>query len=194
MEVEAAAAIEPLLWLLGLLADGVQLTQTNALACSVVRAAVDRYPDWWDTEVVGPPYREAEIVALETLHSLALGLKLARRHGHTLRLTPRGQALRGDPIALFRLIVGELAAAGDAFPPGQLDVGLATLLTETAPAGREPDVVAPWLLVAGITRLLGPFAGVTGKYPEPMRIAPAGRTLALAILRARATGPRHALV
>lgn len=37
-EVEAAAAIEPLLWLLALVADGVQLTQTNALPRSIESA------------------------------------------------------------------------------------------------------------------------------------------------------------
>ncbi len=56
---EAEAAIEPLLWLLGLLAGGVKLTQTGALPRALVRETVERYPDWWDTELFGPPYREA---------------------------------------------------------------------------------------------------------------------------------------
>ncbi len=187
---EAAAAIEPLLWLLGLLADGARLTQTNALARAVVRAAVDRYPDWWQTELLGPAYRETEVVPLETLHSLVLALKLARRSKHALRLTTRGQVLRDDPAALFRLVVDELAAAGELFPTGLLDVGLATLI---AGESREEVVVASWLLVAGLNRLLAPFAGVSGGLLDLIRITPAGRTLAVAILHARATGPCHTL-
>jgi hypothetical protein len=190
-EAEAAAAIEPLLWLLGLLADAVQLTQTNALARSVVRAAVERYPDWWLTELVGPPQREADVIPLEMLHAFALAMKLARRRTRTLHLTPRGRALRNDPAQLFRLVVGELASAGDMFPPSFLDVGLAMLLTQTAETTEEPDSLAPLLLVMGFNRLLSPFAGVSGSPLDAIKLTPAGRTLAIGILRARATGPRH---
>jgi hypothetical protein len=191
-EAEVAAAIEPLLWLLGLLADGMPLTQTNAFARSDVRAAVERYPDWWLTELVGPPRREADVTSLETLHSLALAMKLARRRGRTLNLTPRGRALRDDPAQLFRLVVRELASAGEMFPPSFLDVGLAMLLTQTE-ATTEPDILAPVLLVMGFNRLLSPFAGVSGSALDVVKLTPAGRTLALGILRARATGPRHPL-
>ncbi|MGH3026007.1 MAG: hypothetical protein ACRDLR_06140, partial [Gaiellaceae bacterium] len=52
----AAEAIEPLLWLLDELAQGVKLTHTGALPRALVRAAVERYPDWWDTQTVGHPY------------------------------------------------------------------------------------------------------------------------------------------
>ncbi len=55
---DAADAIEPLLWLLEQLAAGVKLTQTGALPRVLVRAAVERYPDWWDTANVGPPTKK----------------------------------------------------------------------------------------------------------------------------------------
>jgi len=188
---EAAAAIEPLLWLLGLLADGVPLTQTNALRRSLVRAAVERYPDWRLTELVGPPQREADVIPLETLHALAVDMKLARRRGRTLQSTPRGRALRDDPAQLFRLVVRELASAGDMFPPSFLDVGLGMFLSQTAAVPDEPDILAPVLLVMGFNRLLSPFAGVSGSPLDAISLNPAGRTLAIGILRARATGPRH---
>jgi hypothetical protein len=193
MQPEAAAAIEPLLWLLGLLADGMPLTQTNALQRSLVRAAVERYPDWWLTELVGSPHREADVIALETLHSLALAIKLARRRRRTLHITPHGRALRDDPAQLFRLVVRELASAGEMFPPSFLDVGLAMLLTQTEATTEEPDILAPVLLVMGFNRLLSPFAGVNGSPLDAVSLNPAGRTLAIGILRACTTGPRHPL-
>ena len=60
---EAEAAVEPLLWLLGRLVDGVRLTQTGALPRALVREAVERYPDWWDAELLGSPHREATALA-----------------------------------------------------------------------------------------------------------------------------------
>jgi hypothetical protein len=65
---DVEAAMEPLLWLLARLADGVKLTQTGALPRALVREAVERYPDWWDSEMFGPPHREAEVYPLEVLH------------------------------------------------------------------------------------------------------------------------------
>ena len=60
---EAEAAVEPLLWLLGRLVDGVRLTQTGALPRALVREGVERYPDWWDAELLGSPHREATALA-----------------------------------------------------------------------------------------------------------------------------------
>jgi hypothetical protein len=54
-QAAAADAIEPLLWLLDQLAQGVRLTQTGALPRALVRSGVERYPAWWDTATVGPP-------------------------------------------------------------------------------------------------------------------------------------------
>lgn len=175
---EAEAATEPLLWLLGLLADGVKLTQTGALPCSLGRAAVDRYPDWWDTELFGPPYREAEVYPLEVLHTLVDELKLARPRRGVLKLGPLGRALRTDPSALLLTIASAIAAVG---APAEFDLALAQLL-----AGDE-QVVDFRLL-----HLLGPFQGVIGgRFRQEVQVTVAGRTLAAAILRARAYGPRH---
>jgi hypothetical protein len=174
---EAEAAIEPLLWLLGRLTDGVKLTQTGALPRALVREAVDRYPDWWDNELFGPPHREADVYALEVLHTLVDELGLARKRRGVLRLGTRGRSLRDDPSALLATVASTIATgAGSA----QLDLVLAELLT----GNGEPDF--------RLLHLLGPFHGIIGgRYRKEMGLTPSGRTLAAAILRERAYGPRH---
>ncbi len=175
---ESEAAVEPLLWLLGRLAYGVKLTQTGALPRALVREAVERYPDWWDTEVVGPPYREAEIYPLEVLHTIVDDLKLARRRSGILKLSPRGRELRADPSALLSTVASMIAGVGGS---RQLDLALAPLVADSEDSVGFPEL-----------HLLGPFHGVVGNWlPEPPRLTAAGRTLAAAILRARAYGPRH---
>jgi hypothetical protein len=175
---EAEAAVEPLLWLLGRLTDGLKLTQTGALPRVLVREANKRYPDWWDTDLFGPPHREAEVYALEVLHAIVDQLKLARpRHG-VLKLSPRGRVLHTDPSALLATIASMIAAVG---VPPQLDLALVH-----AALGRDPVVDIP------ILRLLRPFRGVAGKtFREPAPVTAGGQTLAAAILNARAFGPRH---
>ncbi len=176
--LEAESAVEPLLWLLGLLADGVKLTQTGALPRSLVRAAVDRYPDWWDNGLFGPPHREAEIYPLEVLHTLVDELKLARPKRGVLKLGPHGRSLRADPAALLSTIASTIATTGGST---QLDLALADLLS-----GDEQDIDFRLL------HLLGPFCGIIGgRFRREVEVTPGGRTLAAAILRARAYGPRH---
>jgi predicted nucleic acid-binding protein len=178
---EAEAAIEPLLWLLGLLADGVKLTQTGALPRSLVRAAVGRYPDWWDTDLFGLPHREAEVYPLEVLHIVVDDLKLARPRRGILKLGPRGRSLRADPAALLSTIAATIATTGGSV---QLDLALADLL-----AGDPHD------LDFRLLHLLGPFYGIIGgRFRREAQITPGGHTLAAAILRARAYGPRHSFI
>ncbi len=175
---EAAAAVEPLLWLLGLLDDGVKLTQTGALPRALVRDAVERYPDWGDTELFGPPYREAEVYPLEVLHSLVDELKLARPRRGVLKLGPRGRARRADPAALLDAIASMIASVGAS---EELDLALAHLLRS---GEREFDF--------RLLHLLGPFHGIVGgRLRREGHVTIGGLTLAAAILRARAYGPRH---
>lgn len=189
-DVEAAArALEPLLWLLGLCEAGARLTKTNALARSIVREAVERYPAWWHAELLGPPQRELEVRPLERLHDLALALKLVRRHRGTLRLSRLGRELRAEPRALLLLVADELAKAASF----GTDVVLAALLTEACGPEEEEEEEVPVLLAAQIDALLAPLAGLTGWIWERASLSEGGRTLALAILRARATGPRASL-
>jgi len=176
--VESQEAIEPLLWLLDQLAAGVKLTQTSALPRTLVRAAVERYPDWWNSSV-GPPYQEAELYQLCVLHDLIDALKLARRQRSTLPLTPKGRALRTDPQRLL----SEIAPALAPDLPAELDLPLAHLVINNQPAEIE------WSLHG----LLTPFQGITVANHTPTAVTRGGRTLAAAILNARAHGPRNTL-
>ncbi len=107
-EVAVDRATEPARWLLGMGVEGVPLTQTHALARAVVREGVERWPAWWDTEVVGPPQREAEVRVLEALHVGLRRLGLARRRGRKLFTTKRGRALLEDPEALLACLALDL--------------------------------------------------------------------------------------
>ena len=177
-QVESEEAIEPLLWLLHELANGVKLTQTGALPRVLVRAAVERYPDWWNS-AVGPPYQEAELYQLCVLHDLIDALKLARRQRATLQLTPKGRTLRTDPKRVLSAVAASLAPE----MPAEFDLSLAQLVLDDQP--EEID----WPLHG----LLTPFHGITIENHTPTAVTCGGRTLAAAILNARAHGPRNTL-
>ena len=172
---DATDAIEPLLWLLDELARAVKLTQTGALPRALVRAAVERYPDWWDTATVGPPYQEADLYPVGVLHDLVDQLKLARRQRLTLQLTPKGRALRTDPQNLL----GEVATAIASDMTADLDLALARLLVDDR---HEIE----W----NVFGLLAPFNGIAIEHRTPTAVTRGGRALAAAILNARAHGAR----
>ena len=176
---EAEEAIEPLHWLLDQLAAGVKLTQTGALPRVLVRAAVDRYPHWWDTAAVGPPYQEAELYPLGLLHDLTDELRLARRQRGILQLTPRGRALRTDSQQLLADVAALLAPE----LPAELDSPLARLVLD-----QHAHEIS-WSLVG----LLTPFNGVVIHDHAPTAVRSGSRTLAAAMLTARAHGPRNTL-
>lgn len=112
----------PALWLLTVAAgEGAPLTQTRALARAVVREAAERWPDWWDTEAVGPPHQEAELAPLELLHDGLRRLRLVRRRGSLLLATVRGKALAADEPALLRVLAAD-SGGGDLF--GQTIAGM----------------------------------------------------------------------
>jgi hypothetical protein len=172
---EAEEAIEPLLWLLDQLTEAVRLTQTGALPRALVGAAVERYPDWWDTAAVGPPYQEAELYPLCVLHDLVDALKLARPQRASHQLNPKGRALRADPQRLL----GDVAAVTARDLPAEIDLSLARILVDDRP---EID----WSLFG----LLTPFNGIAVERRTPTAVTPGGRTLSTAILNAHAHGPR----
>jgi len=176
---EAEEAIEPLLWLLDRLAGSVKLTQTGALPRVLVRAAVERYPDWWDTATVGPPYQEAELYPLGLLHDLIDELKIVRRQRSTLQVTQKGRALRADPQRLLSEVAATLAPE----LPAELDLPLARLVVD-----EQPDEIE-WSLYG----LLAPFNGIVVERRTPTAVTSGGRTLAATILDARAHGPRNTL-
>jgi len=107
-------ATEPARWLLDLGRDGVALTQTHALARAVVREAAELRPAWWDTELFGPPHREADLAVLGALHEGLRRLRLMRRCARTLLTTARGRTLAEDPVALLSVFAADLGG-GDPF-------------------------------------------------------------------------------
>ena len=98
----AAAATAPARWLLEMAsADGVPLTQTNALARSIVREMAGRWPDWWNAELFGPPHRECDMPLIGALHEGLKRRRLVRRRARNLLITARGRKHAADPLALL---------------------------------------------------------------------------------------------
>jgi Plasmid pRiA4b ORF-3-like protein len=110
----AERATAPARWLLNAAAEGIPLTNTHALARAVVRGAAERWPDWWDAELFGPPNREADLTVLSELHEGLKRLRLVRRRGRRLYSTKRGKELARKPAALLSLLGTDLGR-GDAF-------------------------------------------------------------------------------
>jgi hypothetical protein len=111
----AATTTSPARWLLEMASgEGVPLTQTNALARSVVRQMAERFPDWWNAELFGPPHRESDMPLTGALHEGLKRRRLIRRRGRKLLVTARGRKLSADPIALLYELGLDLGG-GDAF-------------------------------------------------------------------------------
>jgi tetratricopeptide (TPR) repeat protein len=136
-EGEIASAFEPLLWLLGRgRDDGLQLTQTGALARAIVHEAVERFPHWWNAELFGPPHQEAELVLLDTLDALARQTGLLRKHKRRLLLTKRAQTAQQEPVALIDTVAPRLYA-GSPFEREVAELASAALLLEREIAREE---------------------------------------------------------
>jgi len=209
-------AFEPLVWLLGLAVEGIELTQTGALNRALVRDAVTRYPEWWH-ELGGAPNREEEVARLADLDALARHARLVRRKGRKLLVTRRGAALRDDPPALlalcaenvvptrpFEAAVQELAAAlllaDSEVEWGELDArAYAAIVDDGWHAAGEPpeqrDV--SWIVaeLMGVARALG-FLRLIGRYPSPQRLAvtDVGRLALRHLLRVLATRPAETVL
>jgi hypothetical protein len=105
-------------------------------------------------------------------------MTLARPRRGILRLGPRGRSMQADPSALLSTIASTIATTGGS---AQLDLAVAALLR-----GDKQD------LDVRLLDLLGPFYGIIGgRFRREAEVTPGGGTLAAAILRARAYGPRH---
>ncbi len=129
-ESEIASAFEPLLWLLDRgREDGLQLTQTGALARAIVREAAERFPHWWDAELFGPPHQEAELVLLEALHTLAREAGLLRKRKRRLLLTARAKAVLREPESLIEAVAPHLYTS-DPFQREVAELASAVLLVE----------------------------------------------------------------
>src|SRR5215208_2580145 len=99
-------------WLLARGVDGLGLTKTHALQRAIVREVAERWPQWWNHELAGPPHREAELPVLEETHAALRRLRLLRRQRETLVTTARGRKLLADSDALLHVLHEELAGEG----------------------------------------------------------------------------------
>jgi hypothetical protein len=131
----ASGVPEPLTWLLDAALGGIALTQTGALNRALVRAAVERFPDWWNAELHGPPHREDDVYSLRELHKLAGRLRLLRRSRRRLVLTRQGEKLRLDPAALFHACARQLIAA-EGFDAAAQELAAAVLVS-AGPVDRD---------------------------------------------------------
>ena len=209
-------AVDAVRWMLDeATAGGIALTQTGALSRAFVRAAVERRPAWWDTELFGPPHREEEVGTLETLHDRLRELRLLRPRGRKLLATARGKALRDDDALLLATCVGA-PLQGDTFEAAIAELAYVSVLgageadyqalsASIGPIlyaegwrsdGQAPDAHHITRIVVDLLHLLGAL-GVLDERPvrdrEPWRLTAAGRWALSEGLRARAAGPRRAL-
>ena len=208
---QATEVAAPLRWLLETARerDGLKLTKGGALSRALVREAVDRYPSWWESEIFGPPHREADVHPLEELHDLARLGKLLRKSRERLVLAPAGRACLDDSATLIDAAARGLL--GEGFDAAVAEVVLATLLlrdevdSATLAADAHPIVVeAGWSHGGG-----GAIAAATMMYEIPRTLwrgvalgaidhpllgastlTPGGRLLAARTLWLHATAPR----
>ncbi len=137
----AAAATAPARWLLEMAsADGVPLTHTNALARAIVREIAERWPEWWNAELFGPPHREWDMRLVGALHEGLKRRRLVRRRARNLLITARGRKLAEDPIALLYDLGLDLDG-GDPFTAMVANV-VVEELEQNAPCTRE-QLVGP---------------------------------------------------
>jgi hypothetical protein len=141
-------AASPAAWLLDRGVEGLGLTKTHALQRAIVREAAERWPQWWNHELFGPPHREAELRVLEETHAALRRLRLLRRQRETLRTTARGRELLSDTDALVCALHEDLT--GEGFD-GDAWRAVESLLAQHGPltTDRLKETVGPLLLGAG---------------------------------------------
>lgn len=102
-----AASLEPLVWFLGEIGDGITLTQTGNLPRALVLAADERY-DWFDLEPRSRLRSMWDLNELVALNELVTELRWVTRTGQKLRLSVKGRTMRDDPLGLARAVFGYL--------------------------------------------------------------------------------------
>lgn len=140
-------ATEPARWLLEAGIEGVALTQTCALARAVVREAALRWPGWWNADLFGEPYREADVRVVGMLRKGLQRLGLMRRRGRTLRTSPRGRELLKDPLALALVLSSDLGG-GDPFEEDVAE----TITASLAQGGPVSDTELTQAAMARVAR------------------------------------------
>jgi Plasmid pRiA4b ORF-3-like protein len=141
----AARMVRPYTWLLDRVGtEGITLTGAGYLPPVHVEAATAELglaKEW-----VGKGNRENQTLPVLNLRESAQKAGLLRKHRGKLLLTPQGRALRGDPLALWRLLTEKT-------PPRSTDVcqtqaGLIVLVATAAQTAGDRNALVADLLSA----------------------------------------------
>lgn len=106
-EIDRAAALRPLLALLDIVRDGVELTPTGLMKQASVRVLLERL-GWGGDWVFGRSLREDNLPPVHWLRHAAHALHLVRRHKGRLVLTVSGREIDGDAEELWQHLVANL--------------------------------------------------------------------------------------
>jgi hypothetical protein len=203
-------------WLLEACRQGVELTQAGYLPPSLVKEAIGRF---FDADMVGNPRSEADVHQLGALRETASRMGALSKRRRALKTSAAGLCLLGDPVAMWRAIAANLDD-GDALSKAVSELIAHRLLRGAALDDDLEDTIAPIVLAHGwhaggipITeeqarysvhrplyywRLFGLLneqrprwesGHPVGRHITELNVA--GRATALALLHARATGPRR---
>lgn len=141
----AARMVSPYSWLLDRVGpDGIKLTSAGYLPPAEVEAAMTElglHEEW-----IGKGNREVQTLPVLHLRETAQAMGLLRKYRGALVLTPRGRAVRNDPLALWWHLAEQM-------PPATKDAcetqaGLIFLATVASRATDEADSTVAELLAA----------------------------------------------
>ncbi|TCO38142.1 pRiA4b ORF-3-like protein [Kribbella antiqua] len=206
IEIDANAAarmVSPYSWLLDRVGtSGIKLTSAGYLPPSEVEAAMAElglHEEW-----IGKGNREVQTLPVLHLRESAQAMGLLRKYRGALLLTPRGRALRSDPLALWWHLAEQMppasreaneTQAGVVFlttvAAGSVDDANATiaeLLTAIGWASSDGTPVTPWMAgeaawdTKAVLRRLGALVGEPGRSWSDTT-TPEGVTFARAALR-----------
>ncbi|MFI6681750.1 plasmid pRiA4b ORF-3 family protein [Kribbella sp. NPDC050470] len=141
----AARMVSPYSWLLDRVgSDGIKLTSAGYLPPHHVEAAMAELglSDQW----IGKGNREIQTLPVLDLRETAQAMGLLRKYRGTLVLTPRGRAVRDDPLALWWHLAEKM-------PPASKDAcetqaGLIFLTAIAAGSAEDADTTVAVLLTA----------------------------------------------
>lgn len=206
------ASLEPLVWLLREIGDGVTLTQAGNLPRALVLAADERY-DWFDLK---PKFRVRtmwDLFELGELHELVTAKRWVTKRGRKLSLSAKGRTLLADPQALTGAVLGHVFDQSNWYGDGALAAAVVLLGSDTPVTTDElyarllPYLGSHWATEAGPVRNRNQLAGVTRRLdslgsafgwlaPLPPRsfllhrpLTEVGRVACLSGLRHVASGP-----
>lgn len=215
---DVTAAVAPMQWLLETCRAGVTLTQAGYLPPTMARDAADRF-GWW--EWPGGPRTEADVHQIGVLRETAARLRLISKRSRRLAVTKRGAGLVDDTVGLWRAIATTLACEDEYLAmlselvahrlldgpavDGALEHDIGPIVAEQGWAAGGVRVSAHqaglavhralyhWRLFGLLDEVRPRWEGGQRTVSSVAALNAAGRSTAIAFLRARATAPRKDL-